>query len=628
MTNNILTTIDLEKFEQHIFSGNHCETEHYFYLILDFFVKEGCKSIPEHLVAKETNGDLCHLLTRLCSAIAQIVVLPEFQLTISNLDKLVTYQMVISRIFALTPFKNTDYLVQHLLRPDENGLINNKNIIKAYFLFSTESKLTTLLRISGNQNIDLYLTTCLMLIWACSGSEQSCANREWAYAESTKILEKSTELNIPISFIHGFLMHASYGFSQNKHDLKKHINRLLSQRLPPYNPRGSSLNSLIPQKDEIDSKFKKPVLLIVLEIFNPHHSVYRVFAPSLQACKERFTLIAVTWPDFVHHIPNDFFDIQITLSGIGENYCLEELFGIIEKYEPVGVYYPSIGMSPWAIHYSNVRLAPIQFTTAGHAASSFATQIDYFLVEEDIAGNSDTYSEILVKLPIGSMPFCAPSGVEYHIRKLSLTTKPQNDVVQIVCCATTIKLNAKLLKFCQKIDQKYYVGSSKKLIEFTFLISFNSGGVDFEIYRQLMLEYLPNVTIHISLPFQAYLDVLAKMDIALSPFPYGNMNGLIDCAILGVVGVCMEGPQIHESIDGGMMRRMCMPEWLIAKNEEQYEKAVCRLIDNDSERLSIRKALLSNKKYQSFFNGDASIFANYVTRMISGEFKDISSQAN
>jgi len=91
---------------------------------------------------------------------------------------------------------------------------------------------------------------------------------------------------------------------------------------------------------------------------------------------------------------------------------------------------------------------------------------------------------------------------------------------------------------------------------------------------------------------------------------------------LGVIGVCMQGPQVHEAIDAGMMRRMGMPEWLIANNEEQYEATVCRLIDDDSERIAIREDLIQNKRYLDFFIGDGSIFANYVKQIVSGETVD------
>ena len=67
-----------------------------------------------------------------------------------------------------------------------------------------------------------------------------------------------------------------------------------------------------------------------------------------------------------------------------------------------------------------------------------------------------------------------------------------------------------------------------------------------------------------------------------------------------------------------MMRRMGMPEWLIANNEEQYKLAVCRLIDNDAERYCIKDDLIKSKKYLTFFNGNASVFASHIKKLVLG----------
>ena len=613
-----LTSIELEKFEQLIFSGDFKEADNYFYDLLDVLSIDSQKIISELLVTTEATSDLSHLLTRLCSAISQVIMRREFHVSIPDLETLMTYQYILSRIFALTPFISTDYLILNLIQKNKNTVVNGSDVLKIYFLFSTESKLTEYLRSISEANKELYITTCLMLIWGCTGSEQSCANREWAYGELINLLDEGATFNLPLGKVHGFFMHSSYGFSRHKHKLKYWINKIIQKSLAANNL--DKFNSIRITKLAVAAKIEvispnlsKPVLLVILEYLNPQHPVYRVLGRSLLALKKHFTLVGIGWPSYVQNLPEDFFDIEIVLSGTGDNYCLDELLEIVNLYKPVAVYYPSLGMTPWTIYYSNVRLAPVQFTTVGHGASSFATEIDYFLIEEDIAGDSATYSEKLICLPIGAMPFYPPEGIEYHRRFNS-----EQKTIEIVCCSFGIKLNTRFLLLCQRINQKYQLRENEKLVNFTFLLKSYSG-LDSEVYRQLILRYLPNANILIGLQFQSYLDKLALMDIALSPFPYGNMNGIIDCAMLGVIGVCMQGSQVHEVIDGGMMHRMGMPDWLIVKNEIEYEAAVCRLINQTTERVAIRDYLIESKKYLNFFNGDASIFADYVMRMVSEE---------
>ena len=618
-----LPPIELEKFEQFISSGDFSAASNYFNKILILLLSDSGASIATFLKATGERRNLSKPLTRFCSAIGQVVIRPEFEASIPNLETLIIYQSILSKIFALTSFGNADHLVRYLANPDVNGITSGPNLLKAFLLFSTESNLTEYFQGIGRQNPDLYAATCLMMIWACTGSEQSCRNREWAYGELTSLLDENNPISLPLGLVHGFFMHSSYGFCDQKHDLKRRINQILQKSLPSYNNDSTCSKLLdkhltITEAPYISTIPLKPVLLVILEYFHPQHSVYRALGPSLQACKECFTLVAVAWPDHVQQLPNDFFDIEITLSGNAANYCLDELFGIVSRYQPVAVYYPSIGMSPWTIYYSNVRLAPIQFTTVGHAASTFATEIDYFLVEKDIAGDPKTYSEKLICLPIGSMPFYPPIGVEYHPRLLSHSDTLEQKIIHIGCCSTLIKLNSHLLLLCQQLDRKYQSFPNGKKVTFTFFLQIRYEGITVEFLRQLILQYLPSATVYVDLPFQVYLDKLALMDIAISPFPYGGMNGVIDCATLGVPGVCMQGPQIHEAMNGGMMRRMGMPEWLIANNEEQYKLAVCRLIDNDAERYCIKDDLIKSKKYLTFFNGNASVFASHIKKLVLG----------
>ena len=395
-----LPSIELEKFEQLIITGDFSAASNYFHEILLLLLSDGGASLATLLKAPGAPENFSQLLIRLCSAIGQVIVRPEFEASIPNLETLVLYQSILSKIFGLTPFVSTDYIVKELLQADENGIISSSNLLKAFLIFSTESNLTKHFQNIGRQNPDLYAATCLMMIWACTGSEQSCANREWAYDELNSLLDEKTTLSLPLGVINGFFMHSSYGFSQHKHVLKKRINQIIQKSLPAYD--GKIFNSNMSSKllDIVGAQSKathhqKPVLLIILEHFNQLHAVYRVLGKSMQACKEHFTLVSVAWPDYVKDLPKDFFDIEITLSGTGENYCLDELFGIVNQYRPVAVYYPSIGMKPWTIYFSNVRLAPVQFTAVGHGASSFATEIDYFLIEEDIAGDPDTYLSLI-----------------------------------------------------------------------------------------------------------------------------------------------------------------------------------------------------------------------------------------
>jgi hypothetical protein len=54
-----------------------------------------------------------------------------------------------------------------------------------------------------------------------------------------------------------------------------------------------------------------------------------------------------------------------------------------------------------------------------------------------------------------------------------------------------------------------------------------------------------------------------------------------------------------------MLRRLGMPAWLIAQDEEAYIAAALRLIDDDAERVALSRQILA-LDVESVISGDAS----------------------
>src|SRR6202012_205856 len=106
-------------------------------------------------------------------------------------------------------------------------------------------------------------------------------------------------------------------------------------------------------------------------------------------------------------------------------------------------------------------------------------------------------------------------------------------------------------------------------VRFEFMLGLSSGLVREQV-RAFIHRYLPGAVIHPHQPYAAYMAGIAECDLCLNPFPYGNMNGVADMAMAGLVGVCRTGPQVHEHIDEGMFRRAGFPDWPIAKNDDGY----------------------------------------------------------
>ena len=276
------------------------------------------------------------------------------------------------------------------------------------------------------------------------------------------------------------------------------------------------------------------------------------------------------------------------------------------KRKPAIVFYPSIGMFQPTIYLSNMRLAPIQLTALGHGASSMSPYIDYYAVEEDIAGNPATYSEKLIALPKDSMPHRRSADLAPLVPQLRKDT----DTVRIAVMATTMKLNPRFVKTCRTIAQR-----SRVPVHFEFLIGFASGLMREQV-RRFIHSYLPGATVHAHQPYARYMACLNGCDVVLNPFPYGNMNGVSDMAHLGLAGICRTGPFVHEAIDGGMFRRLGLPDWLITETDDAYVEAALRLIENHEERLALRRGLLERGGDEVLLHGRPEILAERLDALV------------
>ncbi|HFW3290492.1 TPA: cobalt ABC transporter permease, partial [Salmonella enterica subsp. enterica serovar Poona] len=95
------------------------------------------------------------------------------------------------------------------------------------------------------------------------------------------------------------------------------------------------------------------------------------------------------------------FDVCHRVSG---SEAFRETYALARELKPAVVYYAGVGMFPYSIYLSNLRLAPLQLVGLGHGASTFCGQLDGFVVEEDFVGDPACFSERVCAVPADSMP--------------------------------------------------------------------------------------------------------------------------------------------------------------------------------------------------------------------------------
>jgi predicted O-linked N-acetylglucosamine transferase (SPINDLY family) len=142
-------------------------------------------------------------------------------------------------------------------------------------------------------------------------------------------------------------------------------------------------------------------------------------------------------------------------------------------------------------------------------------------------------------------------------------------------------------------------------------------GLLLEHMRRVIGLALPGASVHGLYPYADYLMRVHHADLFLSPFPFGNTNGIVDAFTLGVPGVCKTGPEVFEHIDGALFERAGMPPWTVTMSVDNYVNAAVRMIDGHDEREALRAQLIATKAAQRFFEGEPAVFGERVLKLVN-----------
>jgi hypothetical protein len=544
-----------------------------------------------------------NLITRIASAISCLFSDPAFFLSPRGFTQLIAWQRWIAAIFAASPFGNADHVLRamNVKGTGKELELTEESFLKFCLLYGPDSEIPAdveaLWRYNRRLAGALYMT---LLSPRFLGTEAAHSKREALLGWMPSHLEEIEDLDqLPLAILHDVYVHCSYADLPQKHEIKRTINRLLRRKIVQQGLSDFSF------EEPRGMQNGKPVLVVVLEWFTATHSIYRTHSTSMRALREKFHVVGMGLEQHVDAPGRAVFDEFIVLKGDLRG-MLAAVRDEVARRKPAILYYPAVGMFQLTIYLSNMRLAPIQVAALGHGASSMSPFIDYFAVDEDFVGDPATFSEKLILLPKDGMPHVRSSDARPLVPRL----RENPDVVRIAVAATTMKLNPRLMRALRRISD-----TAKVPVQYEFLTGFANGLVREQV-RNFVRSHLANATVHPHQPYAKYMECVQNCDLFLNPFPYGNMNGVADMTMAGLVGICRAGPQVHEHIDPGMFRRVGFPEWTIAKTDDEYVASAVRLIENHEERLSLRRDLIARGGDQTFLEGRPGVLAERFTELM------------
>ena len=546
------------------------------------------------LASPEAGQDEKALATRLAAALARIMTDPAIRFDDEAALRLAAIGRVSDHLHAISGFGNSDHILRVLGATDSEGLRrlareDRRALAKAWLLFSVDSALPIDVRALLNAPAPLALMVAMCLI---SQKPILTAVGHQRREALVSLAGRLKPLALPLTVDHLVLLSAawmlcSYAGARDKHGIKPVLNRVLRQW-------GESIGLSDTAPPAIRALKTRPTLLVAAEIMHSNHVQYRYFGQYLRQLRERFRLILVTeGAPLDAHVQALFDEHRIFKRESGTGY-FNKLVEEIKSLNPDMIFYLSVGMRHWGPVLANFRLAPIQFVGLGHCASTFVETIDYFFTEEGFVGDPDLLSEQLILLPDDSLIFERSP----HYAPLPASIRETANPLRVALASNLLKLNPYFIGVLRKIRAR-----ARRPVEFHVFP--NVSGLEFQATQRLFDHHLPDSKIY---PIKRYNDYLADLnacDINLSPFPFGGLNGVVDSFRQGIPLITLEGPDLPARLDSMMLRRLGMPEWLIAQDEEAYITAALRLIDDDAERVALSRQILA-LDVESVISGDAS----------------------
>ncbi|WP_144112783.1 glycosyl transferase family 1 [Paraburkholderia sp. BCC1886] len=611
-------TFSLDHFEQLVYTRQHVKATIQLLaalallqqkrgLIDNDFLASGIAHLPAH----EQRARFC---TRLASAASTLFADPGFKLPAECFKFFLTLHEWVGLVFSATAFGNADHVAAHLNprgRDDTAFLPGDGFVEKLCVLYSTESELE--LDFAALWAFDKTLAAGLALVLLApvfKGSASAHVKREALIEWLPGKLQQIDDLDdLPTALLHHAYMFCSYADTPRRHAIKRDINVLVRRKLQQLGltdvamPLPKPVAGPAPQKSAAGRGKKKPLMMVVLEWFGGAHSIYRTHSRTIEAAREHFEVVGFGFDYALDDTGRACFDRFIELEQpeyVGE--CLSTLRDFAAAEQPDVLYMPSVGMFVLTVFLSNLRIAPLQIAGLGHPATTHSDKIDYVSVEEDYVGDPACFSERLLTLPKDGQPYRPSVALPTIVAQIP----PARDTVEIIVTASAMKLNPGFLDACRDIAAR-----AASPVEFHFMSGVQSG-LPLDRMRDVIGRTLPGAVVH---GFHGYAEYLARVnraDLFLSPFPFGNTNGIVDALTLGLPGVCRRGPEVFERIDGALFERVGVPSWTIADTVDDYITAATRMIDGHDERRALRQHLIDTQAVQRCFEGRPEAFAERV----------------
>lgn len=525
---------------------------------------------------------IVHHYTRFASVITHVITTYEQGISLARYETICWRKQDISYIFAVSGYRGMAHLVNLCSSRNEDGSLSlKKNRALLLLAFLDIDNLTSeLLDFAFTQDANILLP--LMIGWL----SQRAIMTERGENNRTKILQSGhlietvqiEDRHLPMLSV--AYMYVTYAVYPGKHEFKRSLNKLYRQLLER---RQLHLRNIVLPKR------KKPRLLVIHEWFSHSHAMYRCYAPLIEALGKKFELHSLASKEGIDDEAAKMFKSSTVVEPLKVG--IPGILKDIERIKPDAIFYPSVGMAYWVILLSNLRLAPVQFATQGHPAPTRSKYIDFVFLGNVPNYRPDLYTEEAI-LGVTPSVFAPHKGLS-HARPNPKYVLGRAQV-DIAISAKLMKLNHQLFDVCKYLNQR-----SRIPLKFHFFPG--ERGAGFDGVFQSIKTHIANAEVYPLMQYRDLLDHISQCDFALSPMPFGNANGVVDCSLMGVPTLHCVGAELCSQTDAAVMTIFDGPPELSCKSIDEYQETALRLVHDLNFRAELRDKFSRDEIFRAIY---------------------------
>jgi hypothetical protein len=559
--------------------------------------------------------EVTHIYTLFATNIIALFKDDNFIMTEAIYYKLILYKRIIETVFQLSNFTTTDSILVEAKLIDFSTQALRFNSLSDLYKILLFVGLNSLINLDYRQLLPQAKMPALAAYFAQLSNNiflNNISHKKYlSLFQQIDIIDMVDHLeNTAFMSLLGIIwMRCSYLPQTDKHVIKFKINCLIQRTWKKWDFNiNKGTNNIVK---------KKPCMIIVADVFQQNHAMYRSFARAFKDLSKNYDLVAVTEHGKIDATAKKLFTKVI--ENKSTNYDFVSLLAQIRSVNPDIIFYPSIGMSNLGIWLANLRLAPIQISGLGHPASSFSSAIDYLLMEEGLFHPLAPVSEKVILLPNGSYEYTnhVRLDIAQHQEFIGEETS-----IQIAVPCNSLKITMEFLLTCQEIQN-----ATSKKIHFHFFP--NLQGAFWHLVKRMINNILPDATVHHTSKYDIYFNNLTHCDFAISTFPFGGCNSTHDALQSGLPLITLEGVETHSKSDSYFLRYLEVDNRLITTTRENFKQMVLTLIEDEKVLSELRdhvKSLSFEKLIKDIKTESNSIFAEVFTNLHKNHDKILSSE--